>query len=150
MPGSWSDRDFPNLNDESCKITSPVMRRYNCVAWAMDEDFRWWWPDPMGVGYWPSLVPREVTIEAFVEAFASLGYEICASSLLEAEADKIAIFGRKDYTGFLVPTHAARQLESGEWTSKLGSLEDISHLEANAVGGTLYGSAVLFMRRQRS
>jgi hypothetical protein len=75
MPGTWQPADLPSLNDENCAITSPVTGHYNCIAWAAGEDFRWWWPDPLFIGYWPAApVPREVTLAAFEAAYATLGY----------------------------------------------------------------------------
>ena len=35
-------QDFTHLNDYS--ITSPTEISYNCIAWAANEDTRWWWP----------------------------------------------------------------------------------------------------------
>jgi hypothetical protein len=103
----------------------------------------------MGVGYWPGSVPRQVTLQAFVAAFETLGYERCDGPDLETSAEKIAIFGQRDITGHSVPTHVARQLESGEWTSKLGSLEDIRHEIPGSVGGPLYGEVATYMKRLR-
>lgn len=57
-----------------------------------------------------------MTLDAFIQAFQSIGYEVCASDNLEAGFQKLAIYA--DYTGKL--THAARQLLNGKWTSKLG------------------------------
>jgi hypothetical protein len=36
-----------------------------------------------GRTYWPEGVPRVVTPEAFREAFATLGYQVCAGEELE-------------------------------------------------------------------
>lgn len=47
-----------------------------------------------------------------------------------------------------MPKHAARQLASGRWTSKLGKLEDIDHA-LHDLEGMLYGAVVLFMKRPR-
>lgn len=44
-------------------------------------------------------------------------------------------------------THAARQLPTGKWTSKLGRSEDIEHTTPEAVSGTTYGAMVCFMGR---
>ena len=49
-----------------------------------------------------------------------------------------------------VPTHAALQLESGAWTSKLGDFEDIEHVTVDAVNGPLYGRPVAFLSRRRT
>ena len=43
-------------------------------------------------------------------------------------------------------THAARQLNSGEWTSKLGRLEDVRHKSPDVL--TIpYGFPILFITR---
>jgi hypothetical protein len=72
MPGSWPPDDLPYLNDSTCRETSALDRRYNCIAWAAGVDNRNWWPDPMGIGYWPPTAPRKATIEAFVHAYETL------------------------------------------------------------------------------
>lgn len=43
--------------------------------------------------------------------------------------------------------HAARQLSSGAWTSKLGKDVDIEHDTPDDVAGGLYGEVVQLMRR---
>jgi hypothetical protein len=46
------------------------------------------------------------------------------------------------------PTHAARQLDNGRWTSKLGELEDIEH-SLRDLEGAAYGTVVQVMKRPR-
>jgi hypothetical protein len=75
-------------------------------------------------------------------AFASLGYQSCSHGLLEPSVEKIALFA----DGAGTPTHAARQLSSGMWTSKLGQSEDISHV-INGLDGPVYGAVAAFMAR---
>jgi hypothetical protein len=87
-------------------------------------------------------VPREVTLDGFRAAFATLGYVACPGQDLEPGFERIALFANDR----LVPKHAARQLPSGRWTSKLGKLEDIEHA-LHDLEGTLYGTVVLFMKR---
>src|SRR5262245_254612 len=115
---------FPKLAAPATfEITSPETVAYNCIAWAAEDTSRKWWPDKMGVGYWPQGVPREATLATFIKAFAALGYEECEDGSLEPEFTKIAIFTKPAGT----PAHAARQLPNGRWTSKLGSEVDIEH-----------------------
>ena len=76
--------DFPNLRTSTFCKTSEATSEYNCVAWAAGETDRWWWPDSTRKKFWPRKARREVTMEAFVEAFQSLGYEQCESSILAA------------------------------------------------------------------
>jgi hypothetical protein len=149
MPGSWPPHELPSLTDDTCAVTSKAAKRYNCIAWAAGNDTRNWWPDPMGVGYWPANVPRVVTFDAFLKAFGTLGYKLCNDNSLEVGLEKIAIFGRIGQDGLLNPTHAALQLESGEWTSKLGPFEDVSHKTLDDVAGPAYGTATFYMSRRR-
>jgi hypothetical protein len=87
-------------------------------------------------------VPRADTLEAFRTAFTTLGYVVCAGEELEPGFQKVALFA----TAEGIAKHAARQLDSGRWTSKLGKMEDIEHA-LHDLEGTLYGSVVLVMKR---
>jgi hypothetical protein len=55
---------------------------------------------------------------------------------LESQYEKVALFAKDGRV-----THAARQLPSGRWTSKLGSDVDIEH-ELYAIEGEVYGTVV--------
>jgi hypothetical protein len=108
----------------------------------------WWWPDPMGTAYWPLTVPRDETLEAFVAAFASLGYQVTSTAAHETGQDRIAIYAKNGR-----PTHAARQLDDGRWTSKLGRSEDVTHERLEELGvvlGDVYGAVAVIMARPRS
>ena len=133
------ERAFPNLGSTGYRVASPGDLRYNCIAWAAEDVTRWWWP----VGdYWPPGVPRVVDLSAFTRAYGALGYEPCEDGELGSGFEKIAIYAK----GNGVPTHAARQLEDGRWSSKLGKLEDIAH-SLEGLAECLYGQIVLFMKR---
>lgn len=136
---------FPILKYSGYKITSPATIEYNCIAWAADDNEAWWWPDLFYQYYWPPDVPREVNINAFVKAFETLGYKVCHTSTYIPGYEKIAIYAKPSGE----PTHAAKQLESGKWTSKLGGLEDIEHDHHEGVCGEVYGSVVVFMKRPK-
>ena len=71
------------------------------------------------------------------------GFERSESSDPEPGYEKIAIY--VDRRG--LPLHAARQLESGRWTSKMGELEDIEHDTLDALEGPKYGKPVRYLRR---
>lgn len=148
MAGSWPPQDHPYLTDATFEITSECSGIYNCIAWAAGDDRNFWWPDSMGIGYWPDGIPRAESMDAFVQAYQQLGYRLCDDGTLTPGLEKIAIFGIGP-EGQEEPTHAALQLESGEWTSKMGPLEDIRHKTADAVRGPLYGKIVCFMLRPR-
>ncbi len=149
MCGSWEVRHHPNLTDDNCVKTSDADPAYNCIAWAAGDVTRWWWPARRrGISYWPPGVAREETIEAFVEAYATLGFQECANDSFEAGIEKIALFAINIHS-IVIPTHAARQLDSGEWTSKMGSLEDIKHTTCAAPSGPIYGRPVCYLARPR-
>ena len=145
MEHNQSRMDFPNLNRANHRITSIRTFRYNCIAWAAESNIKWWWPrlSRTSRSYWPPGVPQEVTLAAFIEAFRLLAYQECADGSLENGYQKIALYA--DASG--KPTHAARQLPDGTWTSKLGNLEDIVHTTVDDVSGPLYGAPARFMRR---
>ena len=148
MPSSWPPREFPHLTRWNHTDTSPQSRRYNCIAWAADNSTRWWWPDPANIGYWPPNIPRVETVDTFVMAYALQGYVTCQDSTLEAGIEKIAVYGLH-VGGVVYPTHAARQLVDGKWTSKLGNFEDITHDTLDCLNGPRYGFPVCFLSRPR-
>jgi hypothetical protein len=90
-------------------------------------------------------MPADVTVKAFVEAFAVLGYSECLDGTLEAGFEKLVLYVEDGD----VPSHMARQLPSGTWTSKCGDLEDIEHPTPECMCGPepAYGRVRLFLRR---
>ncbi|MGH7498113.1 MAG: DUF7689 domain-containing protein, partial [Gemmatimonadales bacterium] len=124
-------------------LTSAADPDYNCIAWAAGDSQRVWWPAPSPYAYWPPNVSLKEAVDAFAAAFATLGYSPCPDGSVEAGYEKVAIFVSKDGK----PTHAARQLPGGTWTSKLGKGgEDISHSLYGLEGGA-YGDVALHMKR---
>jgi hypothetical protein len=105
---------------------------------------RWWWPDSMFIYFWPNDVPREETIEAFEQAFSLLGFSPCKNGDYENGYERVALFLDDEKK----PTHMARQLDSGKWTSKLGGLEDIEH-DLTGVEGKEYGKVAHCLKRSR-
>ena len=81
-------------------------------------------------------------------AFETLGYVECFDPKLEAGWEKITIYATLEH-GELMAQHAARQLEDGTWTSKLGDCEDITHKTLEAVECDDYGVGILYMKRSR-
>ncbi|MHB1559374.1 MAG: DUF7689 domain-containing protein [Isosphaeraceae bacterium] len=136
---------FPKLAETPHRITSAYDPRYNCIAWAAGDRRRWWEPDEDGDRYWPPDAPREYSPESYIRAFESIGFERCESTHSEPGYEKVAVFANEGG-----PTHAARQLSGGTWSSKLGVFEDIEHqLEALAGNeGEEYGSVVQILRRR--
>jgi hypothetical protein len=108
---------------------------------------RKWEPDPYNMYYWRPNVPRELTIDAFMRAYGTLGYVECADGTVEPGFEKIALYGKQMPWGDIDPTHAARQLPDRRWTSKLGPAEDITHATPTDVDGPEYGTCVRFLRR---
>jgi hypothetical protein len=133
---------FPRLQSSGYRVTSPPDDVYNCIAWAVGVTGAWWWPGDPERTYWPADVPREPTLARIRLLFATLGYEECVGTEHEAGFEKVAIFS----SPVAKPTHVARQLASGRWTSKLGESEDIEH-ELRDLEGEVYGLVVLVMRR---
>jgi hypothetical protein len=124
--------DLPNL--QSYVVTSNATEAYNCIAWACGDNTKWWWPDNRA--FWPDGIRCDETIEAFDDLFASGGAYAAHDESLEPAIIKIGLFALGN-----IPTHAARQLPNGSWTSKLGKHIDVSH-SLRDVEGPKYGTLV--------
>jgi len=134
-------RLFPRLRAGSFQITSRPTPLYNCIAFAAGVVDEWW---EYRRGYtWPNA-GRNPSLDEAIELFAGLGFAVCDNDLPETHWEKIAIYG--DHAGY---THAARQLESGRWLSKLGKLQNIEHKRLVDLTGGDYGDVKQIMRRRR-
>ena len=60
MLGSWPPV-FPNLTNDVHVVKSPYDRNYNCIAFAADDQSKWWWPLSPD-DYWPPSVTNQVTM----------------------------------------------------------------------------------------
>lgn len=131
---------YPRLDEEGYRPDSPESKFYNCISWSLGVAYEWWWPNKYGV--WPAECPREETIEAFETMYLHLGYELCGNGNLERGFEKIALYSLQGE-----PTHAARQLPNGEWTSKIGRHIDIAHT-LRGLEGPRYGKVVRYFRKR--
>lgn len=138
------ERWWPNLKKRGYKVIGQASDSYNCFSYAvgltdvlLDPAF-----------YWPDNIARGYTLEIFIKCFENYGYVCCENSDLETGVEKAVIYGRGD-----LPLHAARQMDNGLWTSKIGSLELIEHhLDAFDIATqefANYGSVLQFLSRQK-
>ena len=137
--------DFPNITQSNYRHTSNRTPDYNCIAWAAQVNDRWWEPDASHSYYWPPGVKREYTLEAYTEAYRTVGFEVCEDGILEESFEKIAIYVNPITNA---PLHAARSLNDNNWTSKLGQFIDISHETPAVLEGKTYGVVARYMKRQ--
>ena len=135
---------FPNLTNNNHLIISPETDDYNCIAWAYEISVRRMWPGNPDY-YWPSVVTELDELATLLQLFLDKGYEKCESGEPEEGYKKVAI-----YVNEKGPQHAALQLESGLWTSKLGDLQDIQHDTLQALEGGEYGKATVFLKKHRA
>jgi hypothetical protein len=133
--------NHPNLANEHFRATSPPDKGYNCLAWAGHETKRKWHPSSWGGLYWPGGEQPD-TLAGWMAGYAALGFEPCESPASEPGVEKIAVFVADG-----IPSHVARQLPNGYWTSKIGNMEDIEHTLEGLTGGT-YGTVQAIMRRR--
>src|SRR5262249_53717202 len=93
----------PRLAEEDYVESSRARRTCNCFAWAAGDQTRNWYPrgEP-DLSYWPPGVRDDVTIDAFVEAYATLGFTPCADGVLVEGVAKIVLYA--DIDG--APSHA--------------------------------------------
>lgn len=131
---------FPKLATEPYVRTSDCTFDYNCFAYAAGDQTHRWEPG----FHWPDDLPKTPpTLAVLMRLFGKEGYARCTGGDLEVGFDKIAIYGKGN-----LATHAAKQLDDGQWSSKLGDLDDITHTLEGLVGD-LYGKPLRYMRRQK-
>jgi hypothetical protein len=134
-------KKYPGLQSSHFVLTSPADHTYNCFAFAAGETWRCWDPSDFGGLYWPPNVPRENSTAAWIAAYESLGYVRTHSVELEVGYEKVAIYARDGN-----PLHAARQITTGKWVSKLGAREDIEH-DLHGLVGDIYGVVAAILER---
>lgn len=144
-------KKFPNLGT-NYEITSEPAD-YNCMAFAVDDYKKYWWPIKH---FWPKeLNIQTECVEAFIECFEWLGYEKCGlNEKFEKGFQKVAIY--VDVIG--IPSHVAKQFpgDAGWWRSKLSDKEDIKHTLAGLAGhfdGDIYanyGNVAIILRKKAS
>lgn len=131
---------------------SPEDEGYNCIAYAAGDSTRFWDPDITTRGrHWPDEIPRDLELDTFIKLYQKeCNYSACDNGDFEDGFEKIAIYWNYNPAEKKVEvTHAARQLPSGKWTSKLGGVDDIIHNTVAGVGGSwpAYGSVAKYMKR---
>lgn len=135
---------FPALTDVAAKKTSEPDESYNCIAWAFEDNRRFWWPSRRA--YWPVAFFGRTVKQAFDDWLLFDGWSITQDRSYSADYFKIALY---EFNG--TPTHAARLLPSNLWTSKLGRSLDLAHT-LDELEGPSYGqvSAVYQKHSTRS
>jgi hypothetical protein len=135
---SWIDRQYPAAVGRYT-IKSQPDGEYNCIAFAADDQTMWWSHEN---GYkWPAA--RTSDIGSLVAVFAGLGYQQCDTSDAEPGYERVVLYEKNGEW-----THAARQVPSGAWVSKLGPDEDIEHDDPYCLCGNAYGNVHCIMRRK--
>ncbi|PWT86179.1 MAG: hypothetical protein C5B56_12860 [Proteobacteria bacterium] len=106
------------------------------------------WPDQDEQYQWPIGIERKETLSAFVAFYEACGFLRCTDASVEEGYEKVVIYVLNDSV-----THVALQLEDGSWTSKIGDLADIVHIDPSVVAGTgpnCYGVPKSVLRRART
>jgi hypothetical protein len=147
---------LPNLVSGTYERTSGPTGQYNCIAHAAYDCRLNWWPVGGGFAendrFWTKGAPPRRTISAFKKAFQIEGFEVCESGELEPGYDKVVLYVSDKPTPedpLNAPTHMARQLPCGRWTSKLGPYIDIVHDIPERLVGKKYGRIELYLKRSK-
>jgi hypothetical protein len=124
-------RLLPKLRPENFAAVSHATPRYNCVAFANEDERHWWEPGMHGGKYyWPTGKTHD-TIESWREIFEKEGYEETDNRDIEPGFEKVAIY--VDLKDFL-PSHVAKS-DGRIWKSKLGKGQDIEHASLDLLEG---------------
>jgi hypothetical protein len=135
--------NLPGLTRENHRVTSDWNFNNNGIAWAVGDKERWW--DDFRGCYWPDKEAESDTVEGWLRIFALSGYyEFAGSGDLEDGFEKVAIYVKDGE-----PSHAAHQLESGAWSSKLAFENDIEHDSLGVLEGNFFGEVAHILKRRR-
>ncbi len=134
---------LPKIKNAGYKVTSPESIDYNCIAWTIERNDIWIWPNPQF--FWPEHIKYDNKLYSFIEFYQMFGYIVCDNDELEVGYEKIAIYINPDTEG---ATHAAKQTKSGTWTSKLGPYKDIEHNTLDSLTGRDFGIVAIIMKRK--
>jgi hypothetical protein len=122
---------FPHLGHEY-EVLGPATKVYNCIAWSIGITNRWVWPARPG---------QPATVRDFDELYGRYGYRRVKGLNFDKAvgSDKLVLYVKRKPDGTIEPTHGARQLSDGSWSSKLGQLPLIRHLDPDDLDGASYG-----------
>jgi len=135
---------FPLLAGTNYSEESAPSDIYNCIAFAIGDLNNWWWPRKGYGMYWPPGFALSDSVDVLVKIFEDHGYSACDTPEHEDGFEKVSIYSRDDRF-----KHAARQVASGRWASKLGEEQDIEHDSISHIESVAYGQATHFLRRRR-
>jgi hypothetical protein len=132
---------FPHLGREF-QVLGPATMNYNCIAWAVGVTNQWVWPIKPG---------KEPSVADFDVLFGKHGYRRVKGLNfdLKTGTQKIVLYGKRKGQTW-EPTHVARQLFDGSWSSKLGNLPLVRHLEPSDLDGGVYGVPIAVYVRSRT
>jgi len=126
---------FPALGPDY-EVVGPGTSSYNCIAWSLHDTHDWVWPGN--------------TLKAFDQLNTKHGFQKMPKMDFRVQpgVEKIVLYG-KVVNGRTVPTHQARQMADGTWTSKLGKMAVIRHATPDSLDGPDYGHPVAVYSRKK-
>jgi hypothetical protein len=119
---------------------------YNCLAWAVENNQKWFNPERFCAGYyWPKGVERHWSMKTVIHVLSEYGFdEEVELATFEDGIVKVAIYADVDE----YPTHFARQLANGKWTSKAGELIDFEHDSLECLHCDDYGKVTKIVQKK--
>jgi hypothetical protein len=147
---AWAHgQGFPDLHNVASKQTSDFDLDYNCIAHAFLDDQKPWWPTGLPVAgfdrygyYWPIASDNRSHMRAFLDWFSHDGWTETKSDKFAPHMLRVALYAKAAQ-----PTHAARQIGQGVWTSKLGQGLDLSH-KLEELNGPNYGAPIALFEKK--
>jgi hypothetical protein len=134
---------YPKLrNDKMFKLIDPYpgqpLSKYNCFAYALGKTDAFWAYN----AEWPPDVPRRPEfpdhIDGYIELFTTFGYASCSALSgvrpdhfdQEEGLEKVALYAKENSANgitYLQCPHVAKQLPSGNWSSKNNQFDIFEH-----------------------
>jgi len=135
------EKSFPNSYKEPFEITSSETPDYNCLAWALNDNSKWYESDDDY--FWFNDIARDNLLTTIQKIFENLGFHQTNFAKYQIDYERIALFSIDNNEC----SHLARQIDEDKWTSKLGSSYDVNH-SIKSIENGIYGNAVIFLERK--
>jgi len=143
----WSGQEKADQIDWSA--ASDPVGTYNCFGFALG--YNQWWEPPVFIdelianeeAIWPLGLSESLDIDNYIAAARTERFYVSQDAMWEESCDTIMLYFTTNDRKF---QHAARQVSSGVWSSKLGTGSDITHA-IDGIDRIDFGTGRIYMKR---
>jgi hypothetical protein len=132
--------DFPSLIGKEYELSDENFD-YNCLAYALGDEKRWWEPPNGFEKYWPDGFNADTTVATAESIIRVSGFIVELQPSATPKTHAVAIYAQgNDWTHFA-------KFSEGKWSSKLGEGHDVQDIQLQDLEGLIYGKVLKILAR---